>query len=122
MNDVVIRDVEAGDVPEIKKVICEIWDWGSIIEDEDILDATIGLYLNQVLYEGTFGRVAVLGGKVVGVIFGSVDGVEPKYRMLLEESAGITIGNMGRTSLAEVAAHFYNLGHQHGLMSTNDRG
>ena len=85
MNGVVIRDVEAGDVPGIKEVICEVWDWVSIIEDKGILNATIGLYLNQVLYDGTFGRVAVLDGKVVGVIFGSVDGVEPKYRMLLED-------------------------------------
>jgi len=45
-----------------------------------------------------------------------------RISMLPEGSAGITIGNMGRTSLAEVAAHFYNLGHQHGLMATNDRG
>jgi len=45
-----------------------------------------------------------------------------RISMLSEESVGITIDNMGRSSLAEVAAHFYNLGHQHGTMSTNDRG
>jgi len=54
MSDVIFRDVEAGDIPRIKKVIGEVWDWVSVIEDEEILDATIGLYLNQILYEGTF--------------------------------------------------------------------
>ena len=107
MNDVVIRDVEARDVPGIKKVICEVWDWVSIIEDKEILDATIGLYLNQVLYEGTFGRVAVLDDKVVGVIFGSVDGVEPKYRMLLEDGTVHAFTLLGASETVRKSIHEY---------------
>ena len=37
--------------------------------------------------------------------------------MAAEEAVGITIDNLGRSSLAEVAAHFYNLGHQHSAVN-----
>ena len=95
MNRVVIRDVEARDIPAIKAVIREIWDWEGLIDDEQTLDATIGIYFNQILYAGTFGRVAVLNGKVAGVIFGSVDGAVPKYRMLMEDGTAHAVTLLG---------------------------
>ncbi|MCL2380956.1 MAG: GNAT family N-acetyltransferase [Treponema sp.] len=85
MRQITIRDVRAEDVPEIKAIIAGVWDWEGMFDGERTLDAALGIYLNQVLFEATFGRAAVVNGKVAGVIFGSVDGVEPKYRTLLED-------------------------------------
>ena len=90
MNNVIIRDVEINDIPSIKTAISKIWDWSELIEDEKTINATLGIYLNQVLFDATFGRVAVLCDKVVGVIFGYVEGKEPNYRMLLEDGTAHT--------------------------------
>lgn len=97
MNNIIIRDVEKNDIPAIKTVINEVWEWDTIIEDERTLDAAMGLYLNQVLLNGTFGRVAVLDDKVVGVIFGSIDDVEPQYRMLMEDATAHALTLFGAT-------------------------
>jgi len=105
MDGVVIRDVETGDVLGIKKVICEVWNWASIIEGEDALGAAVGLYLNQILYNGTFGRVAVLDGRVVGVIFGYVNDVEPKYRMLLEDGTAHALTLLGASETVRKSVH-----------------
>ena len=86
INTIIIRDVEAGDIPSIKAIIGATWDWLDIIECKATLDAALGIYLNQVLHDSTFGRVAVLNDKIVGVIFGSVDEAELKYKMLIENS------------------------------------
>ena len=66
MNQATIRDVEARDIPELKAIIGAVWDWLDLIDDGHALDATLGIYLNQILHEATFGRAAVLNGKVVG--------------------------------------------------------
>jgi len=85
MSNIIYRDIETGDIPSIKKAIANVWEWAELIEDEDTLDATLSIYLNQVLHEATFGRVAVLDGNVVGVIFGIAFGKEPVYRHLLAD-------------------------------------
>ena len=90
-----IREVKPQDIPAIKTVIAEAWDWVSLIEDAETLKSTIGIYLNQVLYEGTFGRVAVLNDKVIGVIFGSIDGAPPEYRMLMEDGSAHAVVLLG---------------------------
>ncbi|MCL2190969.1 MAG: GNAT family N-acetyltransferase [Treponema sp.] len=105
MEGVVIRDVEARDVPGIKKVIREVWGWASIIKDEGALDAAVGLYLNQILYNGTFGRVAVLNESVAGVICGYVKGVEPKYRMLLEDGTAHALTLLGASEAVRKSVH-----------------
>ena len=95
MNGVIIREVEEKDIPAIKDAINDVWSWSDIIKDKKTLDATIGMYLNQVLHDATFGRVAVLNDEVVGVIFGAVNDSEPKYRMLLEDGASHTLTLLG---------------------------
>jgi len=95
VDSVIIRDVEDRDIPAIKKIISKVWDWTDMIEDEKILDATMGMYLGQVLYSATFGRVATLSGRVVGVIFGSLEGIEPKYRMLMEDGSAHMLTLLG---------------------------
>jgi len=95
MKHVVIRDVEAGDIPGIKNVMREVWDWASIIGEEAAIDSALGLYLNQFLYNGTFGRAAILDGKMAGVIFGSVNEAVPKYRMLQEDGTAHAFSLLG---------------------------
>ena len=95
MNQATIRDVEARDIPELKAIIGAVWDWLDLIDDGHALDATLGIYLNQILHEATFGRAAVLNGKVVGAIFGSAGGAEPKYRMLLEDGTAHAVTLLG---------------------------
>jgi len=95
MSFVEIRDVKPQDIPAIKAVIAEAWDWISLIEDVETLNSTISIYFNQVLYGGTFGRVAVLNDKVIGVIFGSMDGKLPEYRMLMEDGTAHAVVLLG---------------------------
>lgn len=86
MNQITIRDVEARDLPEIKAIIDEIWEFSDWFETEGAADTALGIYFNQVLYGNSFGKAALLDGKVVGVIFGHVKGELPKYRMLQEDN------------------------------------
>lgn len=95
MDNLMIREVQPNDISAIKKVVTEVWDWVSLIEDKKILDATIGLYLNPVLQESTFGRVAVLNDRVIGVIFGSVKGQPYNYRMLQEDATSHALTLLG---------------------------
>jgi len=97
MKEVTIRDVEADDLPEIKKLIDDAWDFGDLFESEASLDTALGLYFNQVLYDSSFGKAAVLDGKVVGVIFGYVNGQAPKFRMMLEDPAGHIVSLLNMT-------------------------
>lgn len=48
-------------------------------ECDAIVEACVPVYFAPVLYGATFGRVALLDNKVVGVIFGSVEGEDPCY-------------------------------------------
>ena len=117
MNQITIRDVEVRDIPEIKVIIGTVWDWLDLIDDTLILDATLGIYLNQVLYKATFGRVAILNDKVVGTIFGSVDGAEPKYRMLLEDGSAHALTLLGaseknRKNVFEYLSRINNINEQ----------
>lgn len=91
MNKMIIRDVLEEDISSIKAMIDETWDWASLVENKDVLNAAIGLYLNQVLYNSSFGKVAVLDNKIVGTIFGWAEGEIPKYRMLQEDGTELAL-------------------------------
>lgn len=95
MGNVAIREVEITDIPAIKSVASKVWDWDSFTSNDMILDATLGLYLNQVLHVATFGRVVTVDDKVVGAIFGSMDGQPCKYRTMLEESTAHALTLLG---------------------------
>ena len=84
MSEIIIRDITADDMPAIKAVVREVWAWEEAFEDEAVIEACVAIYFAPVLHEATFGRVALLDGKVVGVIFGAVDGQPPSYKHLLE--------------------------------------
>ena len=96
MKEIIIRDVKEEDFPEIKEIIDETWEYSDLFDGKRALDAALGLYFNQVLYGCSFGKAAVLDGKVLGVIFGYVNGEMPKYRMLQEDNSEyiLTLLNM----------------------------
>lgn len=108
MNEVLIRNVESTDFPHIKRIIKESWDINNLVESQETLYATLGMYLNQVLYKSTFGKVAVSNGEVVGLIFGSLNKEEPTYRMLIEDSAEqiITLMNASETDRKNISEFF----------------
>jgi len=85
MNNITIRDVTPADIPAIKEVVREVWDWEGAFNDDAVIEACVAIYFAPVLHEVTFGRVALLDGKVVGVIFGVVDGETPSYKHLSED-------------------------------------
>ena len=85
--DLVIRDIRSADLPEIKDIIDETWDWEDLFETQEALEATLGLYLNMVLYKSSFTKAAELDGKLVGVITGYVEGDEPMGRLLMDDGA-----------------------------------
>jgi len=87
MCDVIIREVELEDVSAIKEVITSAWEWAELVESNKTLEALIGIYFNKVLHRGTFGRVAVLKGKVIGVVFAEIYGHTPKYRMFMDDGS-----------------------------------
>ena len=85
MSEVIIRDISMDDMPAIKGVVREVWAWEEAFEDDAVIEACVAIYFAPVLHEATFGRVALLDGKVVGVVFGAVDGESPCYKHLLED-------------------------------------
>lgn len=95
MSNVVIRTIEEKDIPAIKAAINDVWCFSDLISDDKRLDATIGLYLNQILYDVTYGKVAMLDEKVVGVILGSIHDELPTCRHLLEDATTHAITMLG---------------------------
>jgi len=85
MSKPILRDVESADLPRIKELMEQSWDWAELFETRPPLDATISMYLNQVLYDSSFAKVAVLDGNIVGAIFGFANGDVPRYRMLMDD-------------------------------------
>ena len=85
MSEIIIREAIPEDIPAIKDTVRDVWDWEEVFESDELLNACIALYFSPVLHEATFGRVAVLDGKVVGVVFASVEGEPPGYKHLLED-------------------------------------
>ncbi|MCL2851810.1 MAG: GNAT family N-acetyltransferase [Defluviitaleaceae bacterium] len=107
MSDIVIRDVQSDDLPEIKAIIGASWDWAELFETPGALEATLGMYLNQVLYDSSFGKAALYGGKLVGVIFGCAEGDEPTYRMLTEDSTYHTLALLNATDEERASVYDY---------------
>ncbi|MCL1993048.1 MAG: GNAT family N-acetyltransferase [Spirochaetes bacterium] len=87
MEEIVIRDVEEADWPQIKKMIDDTWGFSDLFESEGATDAALGLYFNQVLYNTSFGKAALVGGRLAGIIFGYANGELPKFRMMMEDPA-----------------------------------
>jgi len=85
MSKLQLRDIESVDLPRIIELMETSWDWAELFETLPPLEATLGMYLNQVLYDSSFAKVALLNGSIVGAIFGSAERDTPKYRMLMSD-------------------------------------
>ena len=83
MSDLVLREPKLEDMPAIMDIVRDVWAWEEVFERDEVVDACVSMYFAPVLHDATFGRVAVLGGKVVGVIFGAVDDAVPCFKHLL---------------------------------------
>jgi len=86
MNNVVIRDIEEKDLPAIKSLIAEAFGEGWNLErfagNDELVQALLGTYASIFLEPSTFGKVAELGGEVVGVVLCSAKGEAAKFGQL----------------------------------------
>ena len=85
MQKVIIRSVRTEDMPGIRAMIAGLWDWGHMTDDDTVISARIGLYLNELLHGSSFGKIALIGKKAAGAIFGMVRGEEPALRMMQQD-------------------------------------
>ncbi|MDN4081273.1 GNAT family N-acetyltransferase [Paenibacillus polymyxa] len=82
-----IRDVRQEDLGCITNLVADTWNVRRFINNEEILYAAIKvMYINPILNNSTFGKVATLNGQIVGTIFGSRDGEIPSFRLLQEDN------------------------------------
>jgi N-acetylglutamate synthase-like GNAT family acetyltransferase len=86
MNDVVIRDIEKKDLPAVKSLMAEAfgdeWNLERFDQDSDFLQAFLESCLSVFLNSCTFGRAAVIGDEVVGVVMVAVNDETKKFRMM----------------------------------------
>jgi len=84
MADVMIRDMEEQDLPVFRSLIVEAfgegWNFGRFDQNEDFFQALLEVYQSMFLNSSTFGKVAVRGGKIVGLVLASVKGEAEKFR------------------------------------------
>ena len=108
MQNLTIRPMEQKDIAPIKTIIKNIWEWDSLAETEDVLEAVIAIYFNPVLHEATFGAVAELNGKVVGVIFGTIKNDTKQYKPLAEELSvhALTLAGASDVDRASIREYF----------------
>jgi len=86
MKAITIEDIRQEHLSTIHTLIDEIWDWSSFIRNEETLKATLSLYLDEVLRESSFGKVALANDQIIGVIFGRAETAYPHYKLLVNES------------------------------------
>ena len=95
MNDVVIRDIEERDLPDLKLLIVEAfgdgWNLGRFNQGEDSFQALMEVYLSVFLNSSTFGRVAEKENKIIGAILTCAKGEPKKYRILQKDIAPNTL-------------------------------
>jgi len=72
MNDVITRNIEEKDMAALKSLIVEAWGDGwnlnAYDHDTEFFQSLLEVYLSIFLGPSTFGRVAVMDGKVIGAI------------------------------------------------------
>ena len=91
MGNIIIRDMEIGDVADIKAAMTDVWGYSDFTKDEEVLSAAVGLDFNQVLHGATFMRIATIDDKVVGVVAGIVKNQTPSYRHYLENGTELAM-------------------------------
>jgi len=101
MSSAIIREIEAKDLPELKSLMVEAfgegWNLGRFEQNEAVYQALLELYLSIFLNSSTFGKVAELGGKVVGAALCSVKGEAEQFRAFQKDIAPHTLALLTAT-------------------------
>lgn len=71
MNNIIYREIEKGDYEAVKNLINKAFDFESFIDNIDVLNKSLNIYLRSCLSATTFSSVAVKDGEVIGLILGS---------------------------------------------------
>ena len=114
MTQLTIRELQSNDLQAIKTLTDNTWKWSDLLEeDKSAINALITIYINQFLYHSSFGRVAEVNGKAVGVIFGFAKGEVPTFRMLQEDGmehtlALLNLSEEARKNVYECLAKYQN--------------
>jgi len=95
MNNITTRDFEEEDLPILKSLIIEAfgegWNLGRFDQSEDYFHALLEVYQSMFLNSSTFGKAAVLEGKVVGIVLAAAKGETEKFRLLQTDVAPNTL-------------------------------
>ena len=70
MSKIIYRDINKKDYEDIKKLICETFGFDKFIKNEDLLDITTALYLQECIEDSSFSKIAEKDNKVIGMILG----------------------------------------------------
>jgi ribosomal protein S18 acetylase RimI-like enzyme len=108
MSNITIRDINESDVDKIKTIIKNIWEWDSLADTQELMDAIISIYFNPVLHTSTFIRVAELDNYIAGIICGVIENEAPKYRNIMEDlsSHALTIAGASEINRASIREYF----------------
>ena len=70
MSDIIYRELLKEDIQDICAIIDQTWDMNKYTDDQKTAEGLLEVYLTSYLVRSNFEEVAVLDGKVVGVILG----------------------------------------------------
>lgn len=82
-NKITFKDVETRHFNEIYSLINMMWKWEDSLSNKKNFYSALNLYLDDILYNSSYGKVAILNGEVIGVVFGRLNNASPHYRMLI---------------------------------------
>ena len=73
MKKVIYRRISKADIPEIEQLVSDAFGLHEYVEDKNTLDLIKKMYVASCLAEEKFNKVAVVDGKIAGVIMGGSD-------------------------------------------------
>jgi len=107
MSQIKIRDVSKADMPQLRAIVRDTWDWADLFETKEALEAAIAMYVNHAMHNSSFGKVALLNGELAGVIFGTAFGEAPACRGLLEDGMPHALTLLNATEFERKAIYEY---------------
>jgi len=111
MDEVVYRDIEQRDLPALKSLMAEAfgreWNFERLDPKSDFYAGMLEVYLNVFLSSATYGKVAVMDGRVVGAILVALNGEVKRFRLMKEDGVSSTLAlltgtDIERMTMAEV--------------------
>ncbi|WP_343083167.1 GNAT family N-acetyltransferase [Blautia producta] len=73
MKKITYREICQADYILIKKLIDEVWNLNQFCDTEQGLEDSLNIYLQSSLLDISYGKAAILDGKVVGILLGKDD-------------------------------------------------